>query len=1055
MLLGAPTPISAESRAAPVATGPESQTRPFFERILAPVGPGAYLNLHRPWIAPSGGKPQYPGTAYDSVESAVADLHKFNWIARQKNQTYEQYFYCLSTQGRAEPKTSQRGRPYLKAVRAQANTVGVKTLFADIDVKPKAFPTQEAALRALMALVHANEVPPPTMVVNSGNGLHVYWTLNRPLAHDEWTPLAEGFGRFLTHKGIHQDSIYSNSVCLLRPPGAWNTKDPANPKQVRIVGRILPHDYDPSMFQAYAPFRTVAVHPAWAGLGASQGKDPARPDSNTTTNPVGQGAVQSVVAAGPGGAHTAGGSADTHSNVVALLPRLPAITPSGELSAGLEHLAQPVSMAVAVERCAVLRDVAARGGNGDPEPFWRQVLLAASFDPNAREWAHKLSSGDPRYTPEATDAKLDTILHQRTQGAGKIGWPTCATFSRHSSACQQCPYQGRIKSPFNIAPDDSDLPPGYSRKKGMIWKDKADVGENGEAIPSVAFPYGLRDAYLEPSMEGLVLNTELVHPHEPPRRMRIPVGAINAWRDKIAQIFGMHSIAMPKAMNHLAQEFLVSFVHHLQTIAATGTRRDAVGWTKTRDGSTAFGFGGKAWTASGRFENTAGIDPAIEDRYTVRGDFAPWKVAADFITNMRRLDLQVILASAFAAPLVRFTGQTGLLLSAYSPQSGVQKSTAMQVAQAVWAHPVRAMNRIDDTYNSVANKLGVLRHLPIYWDELQTPDQAEIGFAKMAFTLTQGTEKGRLGADIQQRNSGSWATMLVSASNFSVQDMMQRGAKNTAAGLNRVFEVLVQPAPSSVIISASQANAIIAECQEHFGHAGERFAQALARDEAKTKARLLGVAAAFEKATNAAAEERFWVFSAATLFLGAAMAKAEGLVDFDLPGLQAYLTQAIVSQRAAKARATYDVTSADYAAAVLSRYIQHCRARNAYLETNIFAASRIGGPALEVKLAPDAARQLRAPILHLARDSGVIRFLRQEFHDWLATEGLPASAVISALTRHGGMAQSRPAWGAGTEWSVGRVYCFEMKLTGGSAPTDAVGNFFQYGLKPHIQGTTP
>jgi hypothetical protein len=1039
MLTGAPRPLgSGDSH--PVS-GAEAQTRIFFERVLAPASAGAYINLHRPWKAPSG-KTAYPGQAFDSAESAAAHIHRANWFARKNATPYEQHYHCISTQGRADPKTSAKGNHYLAAIRAQTNVVGVRSIFADIDVKQGAFASQADALRALAALVQNAAIPAPTMVVNSGGGLHAYWALNRALTHDEWTPLAEGFGRFLVAQGIHQDKIFGNSACLLRPPGSWNMKDPANPRQVQIIGRVLSNDYDSSVFQPFLPYRNVVA------LGATAGGKSPRLDSATTGNPAGTGAPATAQVTAPT-SHTQAGS-NTGAGVVNILPRLPAITTPGEMSAGFEHVAQPVSVELVVERCAVLKDVLTRGGNGDPEPFWRQVVLATTFDPNGRAWAHKFSSGDPRYTTIGVDSKFDGILNQRAQAAGKIGWPTCATFSKHSNACQQCPYNGRIKTPFHIAPDNTDLPKGYSRKDGVIWKDRMDEGGNGEAIPGVAFPYGLRDAYLESAPEGLVLNIELIQAHDSPRRVRFPVVAINSWRDKIHGIFGQAGIALARSSNHAAQEFMVAFVQHLQAATAASSRRDAVGWTKTRDMKPGFAFGGKVWGAAGRFENTSGIDPVLEDRYRVAGDMQPWRDAADFITRMGRVELQVILASAFAGPLVKYTGQSGLLLSAYSPLSGVQKSTAMQVAQAVWGHPIRAMNRLDDTYNSVANKLGVIRHLPLYWDELQTREQAEAGFSKLAFTLTQGTEKSRLGSDAQQRFSGAWATMLVSASNFSVQDMMAQEAKNTAAGLNRVFEVVVPPPPAGTMVSVAQASAIVSRCQENYGHAGEAYAKALARDEALLKGRLLRIAAHFEALTLAPAEERFWVFTAATIFLGAVLAKAEGLVDFDLAAMQSFLAGAIRAQRGAKIATTFDVTGPDYAASTLSRYIHHCRSRNAYLETNLFSAPRMGNTvaAIEIRMSDESRRALRAPAFHLARDLGVARFLRQEFGDWLAKEGIPARAVIEGLQNHGGMQNVRPNWASGTEWAVARVYCYEVSLTGGPMKHDAVGNLFGYGLKP-------
>lgn len=1023
MLIGTPTPLAAEARSSAPAPkeGPESQTKRFLERILPAPGVGKYYSIHSLFV--SQGRKSLPGKGFDSAESAAAHVHKWNWIAHKNNKPYEQHFHCMGLVGRAEPQTDKRGNAWLKTDRHQANVVSIRSIFMDLDVKSKAFASQVAAAKALSDLVASGDIPAPTMLVDSGYGLHAYWVLNRELAPAEWQPLAEGMGRFLQSKGVFLDPLYGDYSRVLRPPGAWNMKNPETPKQVRIVGRTLAHDYDPSLFQKFVPFANVA-----------------------TLNRGGSGAS---ISASMGVASTGAGGANT--SVVNLLPRLPAIQVSGELSGGVEHLSQPVSMTVAVERCAVLRDVNARGGEGDPEPFWRQALLAASFDPKGREWAHKFSQGHKEYTKESTDAKFDLILQQRAQAGGRVGWPSCTTFSKHSNACQTCPFQGRIKSPFNLASDDSDLPKGYSRKDNMIWKDRADEDDNGNPVPAVALSYGLRDAFLEAAPDGLTLNVEVTLTHEKPRRLRLPVVAVNTWRDRVHMIFGQCGLAISKNQNHLAQEFFVAFIHHLQSVAATGQRRQAVGWTKARAGAPMFAFAGKAWLPSGAFENTSGIDPVLESTYNTVGSLDAWKQAAGFLVGQNRVDLQVVLASAFAAPLVRFTGQSGMILSAYSPMSGVQKSTAMQIAQAVWGHPVQAMNRVDDTYNAVMHKLGILRHLPLFWDELQTPEQAEAGFVKMAFAIVQGTEKSRLTSDVQQRMSGSWATMLVSASNFSMQDTMLRSAKNTTAGLNRVFEIRIQPAKATAVVSTTYASAMVGACQENYGHAGEVYSAMLARDEHLLRARLTRVASDFEAAAASNPEERFWIFTAATIFLGAVLAKSEGLVDFDLPAMRTYLIQAIKQQRHVKVTNTFDITSPDYAATILARYVNHCRRRNVYLETDAYWLGR-GAIPIEVKLSEEARKSLRSPLVHMARDTGTLRVLKIEFHAWMEEVGIPVSAVLEGLAQHGGMQSVRPTWAQGTEWASARMYAYELKLTGGSAKGDAVGNFFQLGLNGPLNG---
>jgi hypothetical protein len=465
-------------------------------------------------------------------------------------------------------------------------------------------------------------------------------------------------------------------------------------------------------------------------------------------------------------------------------------------------------------------------------------------------------------------------------------------------------------------------------------------------------------------------------------------------------------------------------------------RRDTFGWTTDRSGSVAFGTGTRVWTAKG-FEAVHSPDRVLVEKYTPRGDLQPWKDVADFLIAMNRLDLQCVIASAFAAPLVRFTGQAGLLLSIFSPRSGAQKSTAMMCSQAVWGNPITAMNRLDDSTNSVSNKLGMLRHLPIYWDELQTDQHAD-AYVRLAFALSQGTEKARLTADISQRETGSWATMLVSASNFSVQSLMHRYAKNTTAGLNRVFEIEAVPGTTG-IVGAAQASMMVGRLRDHYGRAGEVYAQALVREHDRLQDRLKRIAEMFESRAQTTPEERFWVFTAATLFLGALLARSIGLANFDIAGLRQFLIDGILSQRRSKNENTYDHTSPEFLAHILFRYVQHCRARNTCLETDQCVRGA-GRHVINLKMpSDDARRALRSPVLHIARDAGIIRMLPHDFEEWLDSQELSRRVIVDGLEKHAGLTRARMTWAAGTEYAGGQTRVFELII---DPARSAVGALF-------------
>ena len=71
---------------------------------------------------------------------------------------------------------------------------------------------------------------PPSLVVNSGNGFHIYWLLRKPTR--KWASFAKIIKMF--EKLLKSDST-GDIARILRVPGTMNTKDPSNPLPVLVA----------------------------------------------------------------------------------------------------------------------------------------------------------------------------------------------------------------------------------------------------------------------------------------------------------------------------------------------------------------------------------------------------------------------------------------------------------------------------------------------------------------------------------------------------------------------------------------------------------------------------------------------------------------------------------------------------------------------------------------------------------------------------------------------------------------------------------------------------
>lgn len=104
-----------------------------------------------------------------------------------------------------------------------------------LDLDSKDFGTIPDALRALVAFVKATGLPPPSIFVHSGRGVHVYWALDRDVTIDEWTPVAKALKAKCKELDFPADpTATADPARILRCPGTLNRKG-AEPLACRVL----------------------------------------------------------------------------------------------------------------------------------------------------------------------------------------------------------------------------------------------------------------------------------------------------------------------------------------------------------------------------------------------------------------------------------------------------------------------------------------------------------------------------------------------------------------------------------------------------------------------------------------------------------------------------------------------------------------------------------------------------------------------------------------------------------------------------------------------------
>jgi hypothetical protein len=161
-------------------------------------------------------------------------------IARSDARGLPTYFACAT----------YTARPKRKGENVQA----VKAFWVDVDCGAgKPYPNKAAGLVAMKAALKTIGLPMP-MIVDSGNGLHLYWPLTADIDRETWQGTARLLKAAVRAAGLHADPTRTADVAsILRPPGTYNRKDQANPLEVKVLraGGVCKHVAIHDMLTAY------------------------------------------------------------------------------------------------------------------------------------------------------------------------------------------------------------------------------------------------------------------------------------------------------------------------------------------------------------------------------------------------------------------------------------------------------------------------------------------------------------------------------------------------------------------------------------------------------------------------------------------------------------------------------------------------------------------------------------------------------------------------------------------------------------------------------------
>jgi hypothetical protein len=782
-------------------------TKAFLERVL-PVSGGQYF-----------AGVTYPSGRYQQMAPLGTVDELLDLIDQRKRQKQNVFFAT----GVYDGQRTIAGARYKKALYVDLDTTGTH----------QGFTHKKGAVLALKQFCAATKFPFPNILVDSGNGIHGYWTFSEPVTAADWQEMADALKQLCSDHGLQVDeAITADCARIMRVPGTFNYKDPSKPMACRVL-LAQPGDFDVQVLRNALSLEAATI----------------------------------------------GGTAS------ALLTG----ADNDDLGGGMAHTERVYHANTMVLNCAVLKHSLDTGGKDQAGVLWHKILHLLAFTQDGQDYIHAVSDAHDEYSRERTERRFAYSLQQRAKGVG----PTlCKTFAQfYPAKCAGCPFNGKVKTPLILGKaEESYLPPGYKMTDDGIFK-ATGFNEARQAEDwLLVFPYKVSDVEMLAVGHELILKFTLTGGPI----VRTLTAPVVMFTGEIKELQHMMMSSHVYVTDHQVKEFkqvMIPWMRKMSMVKdATKASVTGLGWSKI-DGKVSFATATTVYIEDGSVQTTTGLDKQLLHDYQPKGDPALWQDAAQALIADKCNPVVAGVLSAFAAPLINFTGVSGVMFSLCSPESGTGKSSALRVAQAVWGNPLRGVNSLNDTALSVAKKMGFLNSLPAYWDELRMREEVQ-GLVKMVFQLGQGKERSRLNSSAKHQEMGTWSTMITVATNEPVLDHIDHVTGNTNAGRLRVFEVDVPHRPMMDNTLPLKLKAL----DENHGYIADLYAEFLAKNHAALKTMTMKMQQQVSKELRTTNDQRFWVAAVSTILLAAMLVNKKGWLKVDTVSLKAWLYDEFTKQ---------------------------------------------------------------------------------------------------------------------------------------------------------------
>ena len=714
------------------------------------------------------------------------------------------------------------------------NIKSLSSFFLDLDCgEGKEYKDQREALVALQLFCKNTGLPKP-VIVNSGHGIHVYWTLTASVPYDDWYPVALKLRSLCNHHNLLADAnVTADGARVLRIPYTNNYKKD-DVRRVTFIGDTVPKTIDFEQF----------------------------------SNLLGGGmAVPSKID-------------DTRISVFE-----DALMRNAEYR--FKNILVKIQKGVGCQQLKHIID----NRQTLSEPMWRAGLSIAKFCEDKEKATNFISVGHDGYDKTLTEEKVNLIKGPFLCTTFDEHNPKICADCSHWGKIKSPIALGKV---IKQAPKQDGIPeypkPYFRGANGGIYI--RNIDSDGEPEDKMIYQNDLyvvkrvRDVEIG---EAVVMRLHL--PKDGVREFTIPLTSVTS-KEELRKQLSMQGIAVTRTDELM--KYTTTWVNELQSQSEADEARRQFGWVD--DELTGFVIGKEEVQADKIKSNppstaTTGMFRYFEPRGTLEG----WKKTASFY-NREHFELhQFVVGTSFGSPLVALTPINAVTLHLHG-LSGVGKTTAMKTGLAIWGDPSELITEQDDTLNHRMNRGEVYHSLPLYMDELTNMKGPQ--FSSLAYQITGGKQRGRMSANsnVERQRGKPWRLICVSSANASMIEKISMVKAMPTAEAQRVLECRVKNL-KSILEDKTETDILAQEVNANYGHAGKIYIQYVMNNLEEIRKLLHKVQISADQKAGLSAENRFWSVLVACTMTGLIIAKRIGLVDYDIKNLFAWAVDLLKSNK--------------------------------------------------------------------------------------------------------------------------------------------------------------